>query len=266
MIKKIENILDWQVREFKNNDIFVRKMKAILQRKRDNSVYSYYIVLKRKGYARWRDRKEIRERYKIAKVIRQHRYTYFFAKSLEHMQKFVEYLKLGRPVEIQNITEKPLIIYPYKYSYVFGVFGAKKKKREKAKAWHLKIEPDPEVVIGWLQAEGHIIFIEHKYPFPQLFKEVNFLRWKVFIATKYAFWDFGIIEEHKDLIKEWVYPIRRKFKGRLISPSRILYYYNNYKEQSKKFDKKIVFDYAYTSNEQFEKKLKAEVKERHRNH
>jgi len=178
------------------------------------------------------------------------------------MEKFVKYLKLGRPVEIHNIVEKPLIVFPYKYSYTFGVFEARKKKHEKAKAWHLKIEPDPEVIKGWLKAEIHIIFIEHKYPFLQLFEEVNFLRWKVFAATKYAFWDFGVIEEHEELIQEWVHPIRRKSTGRLISPLRMLKYYNHYKEQSKKFGRKITLDYAYTSNEQFKKSLEAQVRER----
>ena len=240
-VKKVQQILDWKAKEFKNNDAFVRKMKALLQRKRDGSVYSYYIVVKRGDYPRWREKGEVLKRFGISKIIREHQYTYFFANSREKLEKYLEYLKLNRP--IQNIIEKPLIVFPYKYSYAF----------QDGKL-HLKIETDPDIVRGWRMMEKQV-FIDGGMPLPKMIEKVNFIRWKVFNATKYAFWDMGIIGRQDLEIWELRHNFRYK-KGRLIDPKKMLKYYNDYREQSKKFGRKITLNYAYIDSKQFEKKLK----------
>jgi hypothetical protein len=241
-IKKVQQILDWKVREFKNNDVFVRKMKALLQRKRDGSVYSYYIVLKRGDYARWRERKEILKRFNVSKIIEKHTYTYFFSKSKENLEEFMKFLKIDRP--IQNILEKPLIVFPYKYSYAF----------QDGKL-HLNIEPDPDIVRGWRMMEQQV-FIDGGIPLPKMIQKANFIRWKVFNATKYAYWDIGIVREQDLEIWELKHNFRYK-KGRLIDPKKMLSYHNNYKEQSKKFAIKMTNPgYAYVNAKEFEKKLK----------
>jgi hypothetical protein len=244
-IKKVQQILDWKVQEFKNNDVFVRKMKALLQRKRDGSVYSYYVVLKRGDYARWRERKEILKRFNVSKIIEKHTYTYFFSKSKENLEEFMKFLKIDRP--IQNILEKPLIVFPYKYSYAF----------QDGKL-HLNIEPDPDIVRGWRMLEKEV-FISSKLPLPQMIQKANFIRWKIFNATKYAYWDLGIINKQDLEIWELRHNFRYK-KGRLIDPKKMLKYYNNYKEQSRKFGRKITLNYAYMDSKQFEKKLQMKYK------
>jgi hypothetical protein len=242
-VKKVQQILDWKAKEFKNNDAFVRKMKALLQRKRDGSVYSYYIVIKRGDYPRWREKGEVLKRFGISKIIREHQYTYFFANSREKLEKYLEYLKLNRP--IQNILEKPLVVFPYKYSYVF-----------QDKKLHLKIEPDPDVVKGWRMMEQQV-FIDGGIPIPKMIQKVNFIRWKVFNATKYAFWDLGIIGKQDLEIWEIRHSLRYK-KGKLIDPKKMLLYYQNYKEQSKKIVLKMTNPgYAYLNSKEFEKKLRS---------
>jgi len=240
-IKKVQQILDWKVREFRNNDIFVRKMKALLQRKRDGSVYSYYIVLKRGDYARWRERKEILKRFNVSKIIEKHTYTYFFSKSKENLEEFMKFLKIDRP--IQNILEKPLFIFPYKYSYAF----------QDGKL-HLKIETDPDIVRGWRMMEQQV-FIDGGIPLPKMIQKANFIRWKVFNATKYAYWDLGVINKQDLEIWELRHNFRYK-RGRLIDPKKMLKYYNDYKEQSRKFARKMTNPgYAYLDSKEFEKKL-----------
>jgi len=241
-IKKVQQILDWKVQEFRQNDVFLRKMKALLQRKRDGSVYSYYIVLKRGDYARWRERKEILKRFNVSKIIEKHTYTYFFSKSKENLEEFMKFLKIDRP--IQNILEKLLIVFPYKYSYAF----------QDGKL-HLSIEPDPDVVEGWRILEKQV-FIDGGIPLPKMIHKANFIRWKVFNATKYAHWDIGIVREQDLEIWELKHNFRYK-KGRLIDPKKMLSYHNNYEEQSKKFARKMTNPgYAYMDSKQFEKKLR----------
>jgi hypothetical protein len=242
-IKKVKQILDWKIKEFRNNDIFVRKMKALLQRKRDGSVYSYYIVLKRGEYPRWREKPEVLKRYGVSKIIREHTYTYFFANNKEKLEKYLKYLKLDRPV--QNILEKPLIVFPYKYSYVF-----------QDKKLRLKIEPDPDIVRGWKMMEEQV-FVAGELPLLKMIQKVNFIRWKVMNATKYAFWDPVVINKQDLAIWELRHNFRYK-KGRLIDPKKMLKYYNDYKEQSKKFARKMTNPgYAYMNAEEFEKRLKS---------
>jgi hypothetical protein len=244
-IKKVKQILDWKIKEFRNNDIFVRKMKALLQRKRDGSVYSYYFVLKRGDYPRWKEKGEVLKRFGISKIIEKHEYTYFFANSREKLEKYLEYLKLNRPVQIFNIVEEPLIIYPYKYSYAF-----------QDNKLHLKIEPDPDIVKGWKMMEKQV-FIAGELPLPKMIQKVNFIRWKVMNATKYAFWDLGVINKQDLEIWELRHNFRYK-KGRLIDPKKMLKYYNDYKEQSKKFARKMTNPgYAYVNAKEFEKKLRS---------
>jgi hypothetical protein len=244
-IKKVKQILDWKVQEFRRNDVFLRKMKALLQRKSDGSVYSYYFVLKRGEYPRWREKGEVLNRYGISKIIREHKYTYFFANSREKIEKYAEYLKLNRPIQIFNIVESPLIIYPYKYSYVFQDGKLR-----------LSIEPDPDIVEGWRTMEKQV-FIDGGIPLPKMIQKANFIRWKVFNATKYAFWDLEIVREQDLQIWELRHNFRYK-KGRLIDPKKMLKYYNDYKQQSKKIVLKMTNPgYAYMDSKQFEKKLKS---------
>jgi hypothetical protein len=243
-IKKVQQILDWKVQEFRQNDVFLRKMKALLQRKRDGSVYSYYFVLKRGEYPRWREKGEVLKRFGISKIIEKHEYTYFFAKNRDSLERYIEYLKLNRPIPIFNILEKPLTVFPYKYSYVY----------QDGKL-HLSIEPDPDVVKGWRMLEKEV-FISSKLPLPQMIEKVNFIRWKVFNATKYAFWDMGIIGRQDLEIWEIRHNFRYK-KGKIIDVKKMLSYYQDYKEQSKKFARKMTNPgYAYVNSKEFEKKLK----------
>jgi hypothetical protein len=152
---------------------------------------------------------------------------------------------LNRPIPIFNILEKPLTVFPYKYSYVY----------QDGKS-HLSIEPDPDVVKGWRMMEQQV-FIDGGIPIPKMIQKVNFIRWKVFNATKYAFWDLGIIGKQDLEIWEIRHSLRYK-KGKLIDPKKMLLYYQNYKEQSKKIVLKMTNPgYAYLNSKEFEKKLRS---------
>jgi hypothetical protein len=92
-----------------------------------------------------------------------------------------------------------------------------------------------------------------------MIQKVNFIRWKVFNATKYAYWDLGVINKQDLEIWEIRHNFRYK-RGKLIDVKKMLKYYNNYKEQSKKFGRKITLNYAYMDSKQFEKKLQMKYK------
>jgi hypothetical protein len=76
-------------------------------------------------------------------------------------------------------------------------------------------------------------------------------------ATKYAFWDLGVINKQDLEIWELRHNFRYK-KGRLIDPKKMLLYHQNYREQSRKLTLKMTNPgYAYVNAKQFEKRLKS---------